>query len=153
MYNINTGNNTEIMKKCRFLKEYTDFIDTIRKYRKMGYTYEHSVKISVDECIAANTLREFLIHNKAGVLKMILSEYDEKLHIENEKRIAVEQAKEEWEREMTSALKQVLQSEKESQRRFEEERLRARNAEKLLAQTSAALEEALAEIKRLKEER
>lgn len=84
---------------------------------------------------------------------MILSEYDEKLHIENEKRIAVEQAKEEWEREMTSVLKQVLESEKESQRRIEEERLRARNAEKLLAQTSAALEEALAEIKRLKEER
>lgn len=97
MYNINFGKNKELMQKCQFLQEYAIFISVVRGFRDMGYTYERTLEEAVKKCIEENVLREFLIHNKAGVLNMILSEYDEKLHIENEKRIALEKAHAEWE--------------------------------------------------------
>lgn len=49
---------------------------------------QEAVEAAVDSCIAKGILRDILLGNKAEVTKMILEEYDENLHISNEKEIS-----------------------------------------------------------------
>ena len=51
MLNINYGHNQELMEKCRRLKEYSLFIDTVRRNLASGLPLEQAVSQSVDECI------------------------------------------------------------------------------------------------------
>ena len=50
--------------------------------------------MAVDECINENVLREFLLENKAEVVKMFLTEYNEKQTLENTYNDGVEVGKE-----------------------------------------------------------
>lgn len=53
--------------------------DLIRQYRKT-YPLTASVQMAVDYCIEHGILRDFLLANKAEVVKMSIFEYDEELH-------------------------------------------------------------------------
>ncbi|RGF53021.1 hypothetical protein DW006_00935 [Eubacterium sp. AF36-5BH] len=50
--------------------------------------------MAVDECINEDVLREFLLENKAEVVKMFLTEYNEKQTLENTYNDGVEAGKE-----------------------------------------------------------
>ena len=50
--------------------------------------------MAVDECINEDVLREFLLENKAEVVKMFLTEYNEKQTLENTYNDGVEVGKE-----------------------------------------------------------
>ena len=50
--------------------------------------------MAVDECINEDVLREFLLENKAEVVKMFLTEYNEKQTLENTYNDCVEVGKE-----------------------------------------------------------
>lgn len=77
MLNINLGYNRELMEKCKTLKEYSQFIALIREYMQIDMDYEQAVDKAVDKCIKDNILYDVLVKNKAEVINMILTEYDE----------------------------------------------------------------------------
>lgn len=75
--NINLGYNLELMEKCNKLKEYAQFIATIRKYQELEVVFEEAVIKAIDECIAKGILDDILRKNKTEVIDMILTEWDE----------------------------------------------------------------------------
>ena len=77
LLNINVGHNQELMEKCRILKEYAQFIHTIRSKISVGLPFQEAVETAVEDCIFQNILSEILRKNKAEVIDMILTEYDE----------------------------------------------------------------------------
>ena len=58
VYNINPGNNDELLKKCPVIFEYTEFIEKIREYQKDGE--EHPIESAINYCIANDILENFL---------------------------------------------------------------------------------------------
>lgn len=80
MLNINYGHNMVLMEKCRRLKEYAIFVDTVRKELLTGSPLEESLSYAVDSCIDNDILQDILIKQKAEVIQMILETYDKELH-------------------------------------------------------------------------
>ena len=92
MLNINHGHNKELMEKCRRLEEYSIFVAKVREYAKC-YTERLDIAITkaIDDCIADNILKEFLIERKSEVLEMVLYSFDKELYEKDLKQIAYEE--------------------------------------------------------------
>ena len=75
VYNINKGMNEELKEKCPILKEYAEYIDTVRNYAKI-MDISSAVEKAVDDCIRKNILREFLLKQKSEVTKMSIYDFD-----------------------------------------------------------------------------
>ena len=88
-YNINAKENPDILSQCRTLKEYSQFIDCIRKHQE-GHDIEEAVSLAIDECIREGILADFLRSNKAEVKAMSIYEFDAELHEKTVKDIAYE---------------------------------------------------------------
>ena len=74
--NINYGKNKELMDCCRPLMEYSYFVKEVKKHsQKMER--DHAINTAVDACIEKNILKEILIKNRAEVVDMLLTEYNE----------------------------------------------------------------------------
>lgn len=78
--NINVGYNKELMEKCRTLKEYSLYVERIRKHAA-GMPIEEAVRRSVDECIREGILADFLKAQKAEVIAMSIFEYNEETEL------------------------------------------------------------------------
>ena len=78
--NINPGNNKELMAACRTLSDYARFTSMVRMH-KVNMSVEDAVRLTVDECIKEGILRDFLISQKAEVIKMSIYEYDYDEHM------------------------------------------------------------------------
>ncbi len=78
-FNINHGYNAELLQKCPTLFQYMQYVEQVRKYRQK-FPLEEAVQLAVDYCIAKGILKDFLLANKAEVIKMSIYEYDEELH-------------------------------------------------------------------------
>ena len=74
--NINSGMNEELKERCPELKQYMQYIDKVRKYGKEMELKDAVIK-AVEECIRDNILRDFLMEQKAEVVKMSIYEFDE----------------------------------------------------------------------------
>ena len=70
MLNVNDGHNLELMEHCRTLKEYAKYVARVRKYVTQNIPLEEAVTRAVDECIEEGILAEFLMKNKAEVIKV-----------------------------------------------------------------------------------
>lgn len=79
------------MNRCGKLREYAEFISRVRKYLNVTETMEKAVDLAVDECIKEGILAEILRNHREEVRSMLLTEYDEQLHIESEREIAIEE--------------------------------------------------------------
>ena len=90
LLNINYGHNKELMQKCKRLEGYSILIAKIRVWISKGKPKEEAVNLAVDECIRENILADILEKHKAEATTMILEEYNEELHIKNEKEISFE---------------------------------------------------------------
>ena len=88
MININIGNNTELMEKCRLLHDYAAFIGLIRDYISQENDINTAVTLAINQAISHNILKEVLSVHTAEVRDMILTEYNEEQHIKNEKNIS-----------------------------------------------------------------
>lgn len=106
--NVNLGYNTDIMKRCRKLAEYARFIATIREYLEQGDSIEESVNHAVDACIEQGILEQILRDNRGEVCAMILTEYDEQGHLEDERAIAREEGREEGEARFAILLQHLI---------------------------------------------
>ena len=80
MVNINSGNNPQLMKSCKVLNDYTEFITQIRERQNAGKTIEEAVNEAMKYCIENDCLKTYLLKNRGEVMSMILTEFDEKLY-------------------------------------------------------------------------
>lgn len=104
------GQNAEIMRKCRKLKEYAAFIERVRVYMKEKRDIRQAIDLAVDECIREGILADILRDNREEVCSMLLTEYDEQAHIDNEREIAKEEGRAEGQDRMSRLI--VLLTEK-----------------------------------------
>ena len=69
--NINSNKAHSILDKCEVLKEYSLFIDTVRKYSKE----EDSIKKAIHECMERGILADYLRRKVSEVMNMLIAEY------------------------------------------------------------------------------
>lgn len=81
MFNINRGHNQELMEKCRRLWEYSEFIAEVNDNLAKGYSLKRAITTAMSNCIERGVLADILLVNKAEVMGMLLTEYDEKKHM------------------------------------------------------------------------
>ena len=86
MLNINYGHNKELMEKCRRLKEYAIFVETVRRNLALDMALRESALLAVDECIRKGILADILVSQKAEVVQMILETFDQEKHDEAMKK-------------------------------------------------------------------
>lgn len=89
--NINRGHNKRLMELCRKLWEYAEFTARVRDGLKAGQVLEESVDHAVQSCIRDGILEELLSIHRAEVFDVILTEYNEQLHIASEKKLSREE--------------------------------------------------------------
>ena len=87
VYNINWGNNQELMNACHTLKEYAQYVAQVRTYAK-EMPFPEAVEKAVDYCIKNGILSEFLSKNRAEAVEMSIFEYDEEKHMKSEREWA-----------------------------------------------------------------
>ena len=102
VYNINRGNNKELMDACQTLREYALYVERVRIYAKQMPLVE-AVEKAVDYCIETGILAEFLRKNRAEAIKVSIYEYDEELHF----RTLKEEGREEGFEQGVSLLNQL----------------------------------------------
>ena len=69
--NINLSKKHEILEKCDVLRQYSVFVDTIRKYAGE----QDAIKKAIDECIGNGILTEYLKRKGREVRNMLIGEY------------------------------------------------------------------------------
>ena len=74
--NINPGMNNRLKEKCPALNQYMLYVEQVREYAK-HMKLRDAVEKAVDNCIHAGILRDFLMEQKAEVVKMSIYEFDE----------------------------------------------------------------------------
>ena len=122
--NINPGKNEELKNRCPVLKEYTQYVEKVRKNSEK-MPLQEAVEQAIEYCIQNDILRDFLTEQKAEVVKMSIFEYDEQREIElirrDEREIGKEIGKEigerigiEKERENTEKERQKVEKEREN---------------------------------------
>ena len=77
VYNINQGNNTELLTKCSTLREYMYFVDLVREYHKKNEfsNLEDAIHQAIEQCIKENVLRDFLVEHRAEVTHMMTLDF------------------------------------------------------------------------------
>ena len=73
--NINAGHNEELMKQCRMLEEYAQYVARVRRYVG-SMKQEEAVHRAIRECITEGILTDFLRKNRAEVEMVSILEYD-----------------------------------------------------------------------------
>ena len=72
--NINYNRGSEILHTCKPLKEYTLFVDAVRRHTKLDS--ENGFQDAIKECIQNDILREYLQRKSREVMNMLIAEYD-----------------------------------------------------------------------------
>lgn len=90
MLNISGSNNSRLKEACRTLKDYAVYADKIRLYSKEQPLTE-AVERAIDECIAEDVLKDFLMKHRAEAKAMSIFEYDQEKHIRQEREEAWEE--------------------------------------------------------------
>ena len=78
MININYGQNKELMDRCQRLKEYSIFVDTMKRFMDDAIDKDQAAKDAVEWCIENNILKDVLL--QGGIAEMFAMLYNEKLH-------------------------------------------------------------------------
>lgn len=89
--NINPVEKHEILERCRVLKEYSIFIDTIRKYQDADV--DEPYRKAIEECIEKDILADYLRKKGSEVVNMLMSEYNYEQDIEVQREEAYEEGK------------------------------------------------------------
>lgn len=126
MLNINRGRNQELLKRCKRLREYSEFVSEINEYLAKGYSLKKAITIAMDACIERGILADILEKSRAEVMNMLLTEYDEKRHMKSiyeegyeegeqagREKLLQEQVRKKWEKgkcaeEIAEALEENL---------------------------------------------
>ena len=85
--NINSDKAHEVLDKCGILKEYSQFISTVRKYSEE----ERAIKKAIKECIEKGILADYLKRKGSEVENMLIAEYS----YEEDMQVKQEEARQE----------------------------------------------------------
>ena len=81
------------MHTCKPLKEYTLFVEAVRRHTKLNS--ENGFRNAIKECIQNDILREYLQRKSKEVMNMLIAEYDYDVDIavqrEEEREIALKE--------------------------------------------------------------
>ena len=80
-----------MLERCKVLKEYSIFMDTIRKYQESGD--EEPYRKAIEECIEKNVLADYLRKKGSEVVNMLMSEYNYEDDIAEQREEAYEEGK------------------------------------------------------------
>ena len=72
--NINYNKDSRILRICKPLKEYTLFVEAVRRHTRLDS--ENGFKNAIKECIQNDILREYLQRKSKEVMNMLIAEYD-----------------------------------------------------------------------------
>lgn len=84
MLNINEGFNETLKTECKTLQDYMCYVDKVRTYAQ-EVPLEQAVERAIEECIRDDVLADFLRNNRAEAKSMSIFEYDEELHMRQER--------------------------------------------------------------------
>ena len=79
--NINPEMNEDLKEKCPVLKQYTQYVEQVR-YNSTSMPLEQAVETAIEYCIKHEILKDFLLKQRAEVVKMSIFEYDEEREME-----------------------------------------------------------------------
>ena len=74
MYNINTGKNAEILKKCETLRQYSRFVEIVRSYGHIDQLTSAAMVQIMAQCQQENVLTEFMEHYGTELIEMLFKE-------------------------------------------------------------------------------
>ena len=74
LININYDKNSQILKSCEPLEQYSLFVDAVRRH--IAVDKEHGFENAIKECIKNDILREYLQRKSREVINMLIAEYD-----------------------------------------------------------------------------
>ena len=90
VYNINKGNNAELLNRCRFLKDYMVFIDYVRQYYDdENMSLSDAIEYAINRCIDEDVLKDFLINRREEVAKVTNLDFTFERQIELEREEAM----------------------------------------------------------------
>ena len=91
--NINPEAGHELLERCPIIREYSEFIEIIRKYQKKKDVepYKHAI----EECIEKGILADYLKRKGSEVVNMLTAEYDYETDIEVQRGEAYDAGREE----------------------------------------------------------
>ena len=105
--NINSGNNSGLLEKCKSLKDYMTFVNKVRNKKNVEKKdIETAVNEAIDECIQENVLSDFFRKNRSEVVGVSIYEYDEEGHMEVLKE-------EQYRKGVADGIEKGIQQEKE----------------------------------------
>ena len=93
MFNINEGHNDSLGKKCKSLYHYVSYISRVRQNLRSGMNRKEAISEAVDWAIKENLLDGFFREEKAKVIAVSLTEFDEELFIRNRHQEGYEEGK------------------------------------------------------------
>ena len=64
LLNINPGHNKKLMKSCKTLKDYSEYVSRVRHYAQV-MDISNAVEQAITECIKEGILADFLMKNRA----------------------------------------------------------------------------------------
>ena len=87
--NINPGGHHDVLEKCRVLKEYSQFVEILRKYQAEGDG--DACRHAIEECISREILADYLKKKGSEVVNMLIAEYDYDMDIEVQREEAFQE--------------------------------------------------------------
>ena len=81
MLNINYGHNQKLLDSCKRLHDYSYFVAEVNRNLDFGYDLKDAIYHAMNVCIKKDVLSDILAKSQSEVFNMLLTEYDEKLHL------------------------------------------------------------------------
>ena len=79
MLNVNYGHNAELMAACAPLREYSWFVDAVRRHQAECGDLEKAVDEALREMPDDFSIKEYLVRNRAEVKSVIITEWDQEM--------------------------------------------------------------------------
>lgn len=130
VYNINPDKDNGLLKQCKVLEEYTQFVEIVRKCEHDDE--EAPVEMAIDHCIRNHILEDFLRERRAEVLKAMTID----MTFERREELIREEEREEGRKEGRKEERVNTERERE---RAEQATKRAEQAEQRIAELEAQL--------------
>ena len=77
VYNIGTGNNRNLLSKCKWLQEYMIFVDKVREnhFGHDDVELHNDIEYTIDYCIEHNIFKQFFMDRRAEVVAVTKVDY------------------------------------------------------------------------------
>ena len=95
--NINPEEGHEILDRCGILREYSEFVEILRKHQQTDSS--DAYKNAIEECMKAGILADYLKKKGSEVVNMLIAEYDYDLNVEVQREEAYAAGREEGQKE------------------------------------------------------